>query len=783
MAEEASLTKFIARLRSIPLTRDLAVKLGLGLGLVVLVGLLFPRGETIETEYKVGALWPRADLYAPFSFPILRDPDDYRREVEEAKSKVYPVFERDAVETEQQVQRLHGFFSRLREALRARGRYRSTRSASDSVQVALLVSQLEIKFYEREWELLAGLSDEALNAVEALLSNLMQEYLRRGVLDVGKKTLARTELALRKGTLEEILPLKYFLDQEEVAARLEQDLTAYFHDESDTLEVARKIGLVHIGPNIKYNALATERTLHAAVESVPRTAGFVQEGDRIIGKNERVTPEIKQKIDSLRKAKHERGAATAGPLQMLGTFLHVAIVLTPFTIYLKLFRTRIFTNNRRLALIVLVILMECFFAYLTRVVNVTAPIEYLIVVPAASMLLTIIFDSRVGFYGTVVIAYLVGGVRGNDYAVAFAALMAGALAVYTVRDIRDRSQIIRSFGFIFLGYAVAILALGFERLESVENMTEELTFALANSLVSPVLTFGLLVFFERYFKVTTDLTLIELGQFHHPLLKLLAEKAPGTYHHSLTMANLAEAAAAVDANTVLARVGAYFHDVGKIEKPTYFVENQKGARNRHEKLSPRMSALIIQNHVKKGIALARQYNLPEEVIDFIPQHHGTTLIDFFYRKALALAENSPDETKLDEINEQDYRYPGPKPQTKETGILMLADSIEAVARTLEDPSPQKLEAMIDELIKRRFEEGEMDECPLTLKDLTKIKKAFLNVLVGMYHTRVKYPEAEAGEDTKRVPSEEPATQTPESPKPVEGSDAKLSRIIKTIDNQ
>lgn len=783
MAVEASHT-FIARIRRIPLTRDLAVKLVLALGLMVLVGLMFPRGETIETEYRVGALWPHADLYAPFSFPILRDLDDYQREVEQAKSKVYPVFERDAVQTEQQVQQLHAFFSRLREALRARVRYLSSQSSRDSVQVALLVSQLDIQFYEHEWKLLESLSGEELKAVEALLSDLMQGYLRRGILDVEKKALGRTELALRKGTLEEILPSKTFLDQEEVAARLEQDLTAYYHRESDTLELARKIGLVHIVPNIKYNALATERTLHAAVESVPRTAGFVQEGDRIIGKNERVTPEIKQKIDSLRKAKHERGGATAGSLQMLGTFLHAAIVLTPFTIYLKLFRTRLFASNRRLALIVLVILMECFFAYLTRVVNVTAPMEYLIVVPAASMLLTIIFDSRVGFYGTVVIAYLVGGVRGNDYAVALAALMAGALAVYTVRDIRDRSQIIRSFGFIFLGYAVAILALGFERLASVENVAEELTFALANSLISPVLTFGLLVFFERYFKVTTDLTLIELGQFHHPLLKLLADKAPGTYHHSLTMANLAEAAAAaVDANTVLARVGAYFHDIGKIEKPTYFVENQKGGRNRHEKLSPRMSALIIQNHVKKGIALARQYNLPEEVIDFIPQHHGTTLIDFFYRKALALAESSQDQTKLDEINEQDYRYPGPKPQTKETGILMLADSIEAAARTLDDPSPQKLEAMIDELVKKRFEEGELDECPLTLKDLTKIKKAFLNVLVGMYHTRVKYPEAEAGGDTKRVPSDEPVLQSPEHRKPAKESDAKLSRMIRVIDNQ
>ena len=313
-----------------------------------------------------------------------------------------------------------------------------------------------------------------------------------------------------------------------------------------------------------------------------------------------------------------------------------------------------------------------------------------------------------------------------------------------------------------------------------------------------MLTFGLLIFFERSAKVTTDLTLIELGHFNHPLLKMLSEKAPGTYHHSVSMASLAEAgASAVGANEVLARVGAYFHDIGKIEKPNYFVENQKGNRSRHDKLAPRMSSLIIQNHVKKGIALGREYSLPEEVVDFIPQHHGTTRIDYFYRKALKLAESSDDETKIDEINEQDYRYPGPRPQTKETGILMLADSIEAAARTLDDPSPQKLEVLIDDLIKKRFEEGELDECPLTLKDLTKIKKAFLGVLVGVYHARVKYPESEKDEDSRRVESE-PERQKTEKTRELEERGAeppssgdepdttteeRLTRTIKSIDNQ
>ena len=382
------------------------------------------------------------------------------------------------------------------------------------------------------------------------------------------------------------------------------------------------------------------------------------------------------------------------------------------------------------------------------------------------MLLTIIFDSRVGFYGTVIIAFVVAGIRGNDYSIALASMVAGALSVYSVRDMKNRTQLFRSLGFIFTGYAAAIISLGMERYEPVSVIIEQLTFALANAIVSPVLTYGLLIFLERVFKVTTDLTLMELAHFNHPLLRMLAEKTPGTYHHSMSIASLAEAAASsVGANEVLVRVGAYFHDIGKVVKPTYFVENQKGSRSRHDKLSPRMSSLIIAAHVKDGIALAREYKLPEEVIEFIPMHHGTTRIDYFYNKALKLAESSDDETKLDEINEQDYRYPGPKPQTKETGIMMLADAVEAAVRTIEEPTPQRLADAIDELVKRRLDEGELDECPLTLNDLTKIKAAFLGVLVGIYHTRVKYPEAV--KPRIRKPRPNPLPPAPEEMSPPE----------------
>lgn len=787
MPEEKQRVQWFLSLRRRALSKDIAIKTALAVGLFVLLGLMFPRGEAIELDYKVGAVWAQEDLYSPFSFPITRDEKEYNNEIEVARANVYPVFVRDETVADKQLHSLGEFFVHLKEARVVRAKQGF--STADSSRLAELTALLGMKFFEREWELLTRLSEPELDAMRNAVTQSAERFFRAGILDVEKKKLMRPEIALREGTVEEILPAASFFDHSEVVALMDNDLIVSYGRDNDTVDVAHKIGALHLVSNMRYDEAATNLLLSSAIESVPRTAGFVQEGDRIVGKNDRITNEVKQKLESLRKAKVERRAVSPGPLQYLGILLHVGVVVTLFGIYLSLFRKKIFANNRRLMLIALIILLEGFFAYLSRVINTPAPVEYLIFVPAASMLLTIIFDSRVGFYGTAIIAFLVAGIRGNDYAVALASLVAGALSVYTVRDVRNRSQIIRSFGFIFLGYAVTILALGMERIEPWMDLGEEMVFALANSLISPVLTFGLLIFFERSFKVTTDLTLIELGHFHHPLLKMLSEKAPGTYHHSMSMASLAEAAAsAVGANEVLARTGAYFHDIGKIEKPTYFVENQKGNRNRHDKLLPRMSSLIIQNHVKKGIAFAREHDLPEEVVDFIPQHHGTTRIDYFYSKAVKLAESSADETKIDEINDQDYRYPGPKPQTKETGILMLADSIEAAARTLEDPSPPKLEGLIDELIKKRFEEGELDECPLTLKDLTKIKKAFLGVLVGVYHGRVKYPEAEKEKSERREERAKEADQQQEKPVQSEGEDsaakeARLARTIKAIDNQ
>jgi putative nucleotidyltransferase with HDIG domain len=362
--------------------------------------------------------------------------------------------------------------------------------------------------------------------------------------------------------------------------------------------------------------------------------------------------------------------------------------------------------------------------------------QFLIFVPAASMLITIIFDSRVGFYTTVILTLVTGALRGNDYTFAAMNLFAGALSVYTVRDIKNRSQIFRSFLFILLGYIITVLAFAFERFASTDSVIFELIFAASNSLISPVLTYGLLIFFEKFFNITTDLTLLELSNFDRPLLKELARKAPGTFNHSMTMGTIAESAAErIGANPLLTRVGAYYHDIGKLIMPQNFVENQLNNRNIHEDLTPEESVQLIIKHVNEGIQLAKENKIPQEIIDFIPMHHGTMTMTYFYEKAKKLYGE-------ENVDIENYKYKGPKPESKETAIIMLADGSESAVRSIEDPDPLKVENIIENIIKNRIDDGQLDDSPLTFRDINKIKEAFISILLGQHHRRIRYPKQE-----------------------------------------
>lgn len=347
------------------------------------------------------------------------------------------------------------------------------------------------------------------------------------------------------------------------------------------------------------------------------------------------------------------------------------------------------------------------------------------------MLITLLFNSlEFSFIFALFISFLSASIDGGNFNIGLALFVGSLVAIMLTYRIRRRFQVIQA-GF-FAGLIQFVVAFILERGESF-SVFSGLDINLFVGLVSSFIVLGILPVFEYIFKVVTNISLLELSDFNHPLLRKLILEAPGTYQHSLVVANLSEAAAeSISANSLLARVGAYYHDIGKMIKPDYFVENLVNYRDVHKNLKPSMSKLIIFNHVKDGVDLALKYHLNLKIVDFISQHHGRTLVYYFYQRAKELEPGGK--------HEEEYRYPGPKPQVKEIAIVALADTIEALSRTLEEPTPSRIEEMVREVVKKRFMEGELDESSLTLKELEKITQSFIRILNAIFHTRINYPK-------------------------------------------
>ncbi len=764
-------------IRSLSEEDSLSAKWAILLSFVVIVALMFPQGLSVESDYPAGMIWTENDLSAPFAFPIYKDEREYERERDLAAGKVYKVFEENPSVADEYLDSLQRFFGTLETILDRR------KENEKEIQAAL--TNFPIPFRDSEWKTLWYLrnaervqtgkppkySYDKLRRDVLLVVNGL--YLQ-GIVDVRKSQYRDDELiAKRKKTNEQIVPLNKFLDKYELGKAVQQTFIAGYKGENDTVSIAMKIALTFLEPNVIYQKEQTEREVQFAVDLVPRTVGAVSENERIIAKKERITEEIKLKLDSMRKAKEERGAGINSYVTFVGKALRVFAIMWMLVMYIYLFRKKIYHDNVKLLLISFLFFIVAFIAYLTVQNTTELPLRYLIIIPAVSMIFTIIFDSRVSFYSTVVLSLLVAGIRGNDYGIALSSLVAGAFAIYTVRDIKKRTQIFRSIIYVFLGYATTIVALGLERYESFDVVGNQLLVAAFNAILSPILTYGLLIFLERIFKISTELTLVDLSDLNHPLLKELSHKAPGTFHHSVSVSTLAESAAeAIGANATLARVGGLYHDIGKMLNTDLFAENQLGKENKHRTMSPRKSVRVIIAHIEDGIKLAQQHNLPEQVINFITMHHGTMHVGFFFEKALR-QKNSKGE-----VNEDDFRYPGPKPNTKESGIVMLADGVEASTRSIHEPTVEKIEANIDSLIKLRLLEGELDECNLTLRDLNSIKESFLKILTGIHHSRLRYPDQESalkGTDEDNTPVPKRSRQAKIS------ADKRLQRTIENID--
>lgn len=515
--------------------------------------------------------------------------------------------------------------------------------------------------------------------------------------------------------------------------------------------------LKSVRPNLRFNKAATEERKKEAGNAVRPVVYQIKRGEMIVREGERITEEQALKLNKI----YEVGSGMSRFFAGLGIFgLILALAYFPYRFGVKNIRK---FNPSVKDLFLLAVVTVFFFLLLKGLLVISTAMGilfpkigteayfYLFPFAAGAMLVRIILNSEVALIYCAICAPLLGIMFGNSIPVVIYALLGSIIGAHGVGQCQYRGTIYSA------GFKVSVvnlaLALPFQVFSDNLFTSQSLyimIFALVGGVVNAVIVAGTVPIVENLFHYTTDIKLLELASFNSPVLRELMIRAPGSYHHSILVGTMVEAAAeAIHANPLLARVAAYYHDIGKCSKPLYFIENTTGGENRHDKLSPSMSALILISHVKEGAELAREKRLGRPIIDIIRQHHGTALISYFYQKA-----KTADDAEAKNVDERDFRYPGPKPQTREAGLVMLADCVEAASKTLTDPTPARIQGMVQKIINNIFIDGQLDECELTLKNLHDIAKSFNRILAGIYHHRIDYPEPAFKVNGRKKPVED-----------------------------
>lgn len=494
------------------------------------------------------------------------------------------------------------------------------------------------------------------------------------------------------------------------------------------------IGRHFIIPNLSLNAAEMGARREAVAESITTVSEVVAAGEVIVRAGSRITPRQEKILEAMYRQMESlaRDEGWMGPfLPVLARLLLIIVAFLILYLYLYHFHNQIYVSNPKILALLLIYGLELLLIYLIGIkLNLSI---YLFPVAIFSILVTILFDAEIGTFNTFILALLLGILHRFNFSIVLTTIIIGTVACYSTQRVRHRNEFFRSILYLSITYLALIYLIESFKVSPPSDMLNLMGYGLANAILSPLLTIGILPLFESLFGFTTDITLLELSDLNRPLLKRLSLEAPGTYHHSIIVGSLAEAGAkAIEANALLARVGAYYHDIGKMEIPEYFVENQLGIKSKHDKLTPTMSAIVLASHVKKGRIMGEEADLPDEVLNFIEEHHGTMTMTYFLNKAKELG--------IENANEDDFRYPGPRPRTKETAIVMLADTVEAASRTLAEPKPARIANLVQKIINDRIQSGELEECPLTLKDLAQIKEAFVQILIGVFHYRIEYPK-------------------------------------------
>ncbi len=725
------------------LVRIYSFEIILVLIVIFLISLMYPRGKSYQfgglTE---GEVYVGDKIIAPFTFAINKTDEDYKKDIREAREAIPPVFVRADSICDQQQDEMDSFFQDIGEII-----MQDIDNRLMTNQLIDLFKNYNIDpdeniiqyFLDQSYQLKDKNSKENnLKSFKDSLVRILRDFCGIGILNrnIDEIYTQKGTISVLSGNEEVVEEINYFHDEKDVKSIAIEKLRSSFEGDELSMNVGYQIFMNFLVPNIIYDKLETDSRRQDAESNVPRARGTVLENEKIIDTYEKITKEHLAKLNSLaiEKAVREEGTNIIySILRYLGKLLMSALGLSVLLIFLVYNRWRLLRNIKKVILIAVIFLLV---PLLSFVISKFTQSPYLVPITIGAMLLTIFYDTRVGFVGTVSLSIVLAGMMGNDFNVMLVSIVTGTVAILSVAKVRSRSWFFKSILLISSAYLISITTLEILRYTNFSILLKYWLYGIINGFLSPLLAYGLQVVFEYVFDMLTDLRLLELSDLNRPLLRRLAVKAPGTYHHCIMVGSLAEAASEhIGANALLARVGAYYHDIGKIEKPEYFIENIKKTKNPHEKLSPSMSCLILTNHVRRGVDIAKKYGLPREIQHFISEHHGTNVMTFFYKKALEQNRDS-------DIDISTFRYPGPKPHTKETGIVMLADGVEAASRTLKDPSASRIKGLVTSIVNERFKEFELDDCPLTLKDLNKIIESFQNILLGTFHGRVEYPDQE-----------------------------------------
>ena len=740
-------------------------------GLVVAVSFLFPGGKAMEYNYELGEV-TREENLAEFNFPILKQEDQLQNDLAEA-IRIEPFrFERRYDIAEQQSGEIEQLVAAVADLSRAGAVYQTTlqllwekrygeeeeklktRAVTDSAALATLQEQFSGRYSfdigDPEWtQFIASVNEETvrtdLDSLTISLQNISRNQWAVGILDIPRTDIESDEIAVASTDISEIMAKKDLLDLEEAWTQAKKEINEVYADNELIRNIGYRVIVQFLKPNVIFDRELTERRQATATSRVPRYQGIVMQSERIVDINTRITPEILLKLKSYQHAIEQQERAEQGLaiiLPWVGRFILVTAILSLFFVSMRTYRPELFNRNGILLLFSVLFFLIIGVSHLFVITFELS--EYLIPFTVGAMVLTVLFDGRIAMSASLALAVLVAFIIGGKLDFAIIGLFTSLAAVYAVRQLRTRAQLFTAILFIVVSGAVVLIGIGIIKRFHWTDIGNDLLYMTISGVLAPFITYGISALFEVIFGVTSDLTLLELTDFNHPILKKLSQEANGTFNHCVVVGNLAESCAnAVGANPLLSRVGAYYHDIGKLTRPEYFVENQFGGENPHDSLAPSLSSKIIMGHVKDGMKLAKEYRLPPAVADFIPTHHGTSRMDYFYTKAL---DQKNDEAGS--VSEEDFKYPGPKPSTKETGLLMICEAVEAAVRSLKNPTLTKIETMADKIIEKRLKEGQLDDCPLTISDLTKIKgdvrghHGMMPVFRGIYHLRIEYPDQE-----------------------------------------